>query len=86
MTMNRDRSHSNRGHTMLRPTRVMAAAVVACLLALAPMSLGASAAVRTASPRASQTAVKHATKHRKKRVTCKKVKKKGKKQIGRAHV
>ncbi len=77
--MNRDRSHSSRGNmAKLRATRWLTATVMACLLGLALTSLGASAAVRVASPGASPSAVKHTTR-RKKHVACKKTKKKGKK-------
>ncbi len=76
--MNRDRSHSTAGHAARRRAfRGLSAAVLACLLALAPMSLGASAAARPASPNAASTSVKPAKK-RKKHVTCRKTKKKGK--------
>ncbi len=80
--MTRDRSHSFRtGHmAKVRGPRRLLTALVACCLALAVASLGASAAIREDSPSASQTAVTHGAKAKK---TSKgKKDKKGKKGVG----
>ncbi len=75
MTRNRAHSFPTGPMATLRSTRRLLAALVTCLVALAVASLGASAAMRVESPGASQSAVRHGTKTKKKTRRAKKGKK-----------
>jgi hypothetical protein len=92
--MNRDRSHSTRDRTVKRrENRWLRGGAVACLLAVALTSLGASAPVLAAPPIAHMAAITHSTKAKKgkRHLTCKQVKKKrakakAKAKKGKKHV